>query len=137
MLHKLCLDKCCFFLLESLTDNQWVLNLWVYDFTLYPFLWEEEMPFESKLTGFKSLTYRFCLKNLCFYLFIWEELYMYVNIVFLIIAFFSFFFGGGLSLWNNLWDILILQLCLVHLLVQSGNWLALNIICGLVVMEFA
>ena len=25
------------------------------------------MPFESKLTGFKSLTYRFCFKDLCFY----------------------------------------------------------------------
>ena len=27
------------------------------------------MPFESKLTGFKSLTCRFCFKDLCIYLF--------------------------------------------------------------------
>ena len=118
-----------FFFLVSLTDSQWVLNLWVYDFTLYPFLWEKKMPFESKLTGFKFLTYQFCFKDLCIYLFIWEEFYIYVTLFSLSLPFF-FFLGGGLSLWTNLWDIVILQLCLIHLLVPSGNWLALNIICG-------
>ena len=126
-----------FFLLISLTNNQWVLNLWVYDFTLYSFLWEEEMPFESKLTGFKSLTYRLHFVSKI-YVFIYLRRVVYVcHIVFLIIAIIVFFLGGGLSLWNNLWDIVILQLCFVHLLVPSSNWLALNIICGLLVMELA
>ena len=70
------------------------------------------------------------------YLFIWEELYVYVTLFSLSLPFF-FFLGGWLYLWNILWDIEILQLCFVHLLVPSGNWLALNIICGLLVMEFA
>ena len=76
------------------------------------------------------------------YLFIWEELCV-CYIVFLINAlffFFFFFFGGDetLSMWNNLWDKVILQLCFVHLLlVPYGNWLALNMICGLVVMGVA
>ena len=123
------------FLLISLTDNQWVLNLWVYDFTLYSFLWEEEMPFESKLTGFKSLTYRLHFVSKI-YVFIYLRRVVYVcYIVFLIIA--IFVFGWELSLWNNLWDIVILQLFFVHLLVPSSNWLALNIICGLLVMELA
>ena len=68
------------------------------------------------------------------YLFIWKELCMLHCFPYHCL----FFFSGALSLWNNLWDKVILQLCFVHLLlVPSGNWLALNIICGLVVMEFA
>ena len=132
MLHELYLDKCRFFV--SKLDRQPMcferMSLWLYTLSI---LWEEEMPFESKLTGFKSLTCRFCFKDICIYLF---EKSCVCYIVFLIIA--SFFFGGALSLWKNLWDKVILQLCFVHLLlVPSGNWLALNIICGLVVMEFA
>ena len=94
------------------------------------------MPFESKLTGFKSLTCRFCFKESKIYAFIYLRRVVYVTLFSLSMPF--FFFSGALSLWNNLWDKVILQLCFVHLLlVPSGNWLELNIICGLVVMEFA
>ena len=94
------------------------------------------MPFESKLIGFKSLLFNVSVLFQRFiYLFIWEELYVYVTLFSLSLPF--FFFGGGLSLWKNLCNTIILQLCFVHLFVPSGNWQALNIICGLVVMEFA
>ena len=54
------------------------------------------MPFESKLTGFKSLTYRLHFVSKI-YVFIYLRRVVYVcHIVFLIIA--IFVFGWGLSL---------------------------------------
>ena len=81
-----------------------------------------------------NISVTFCFKDLCIYLF--EKSCICMLHCFPYHCHFCFFFlGGGLSLWNNLWDIVILQLCFVHLLVPSSNWLALNIICGLLVME--
>ena len=87
----------------------------------------------SLASSLYSLTCRFCFKDLCIYLF--EKSCMCMLHCFLYHC--HFFFGGGLSLWKNLCNTIILQLCFVHLFVPSGNWQALNIICGLVVMEFA
>ena len=53
------------------------------------------MPYESKLTGFKSLTYRLHFVSKI-YVFIYLRRVVYVcYIVFLIIAIFVFFFGWG------------------------------------------
>ena len=42
------------------------------------------MPFESKLTGFKSLTCQFCFKDICIYLF--EKSCVYVTLFSLLIV---------------------------------------------------
>ena len=52
------------------------------------------MPFESKLTGFKSLTCRFCFKDLCIYYL--RRVVCICYIVFLIFAIFIFGWGAFL-----------------------------------------
>ena len=134
MLHELYLDKCRFFV--SKLDRQPMcferMSLRLYTLSILlgggNAIWVQ-----AHWLQVFNISVTFCFKDLCIYLF--EKSFTFMLHCFPYPC--LFFLGGGLSLWTNLWDIVILQLCLVHLLVPSGNWLALNIICGLVVMEFA
>ena len=129
MLKELCLDKCRFFF--SKFDRQSMgfepMSLWFYTLSI---LMGEENAIWVQAHWFQVFNISVLFQRFMYlFIYLFEKSFTFMLHCFPYPCL-SFFLGGGLSLWTNLWDIVILQLCLVHLLVPSGNWLALNIICG-------